>query len=153
MIRFFLALVLFPVLVLGQATSEAEEAIAEAGLGFLHRQEIAANRCDRIFLAAGKKEEARLVAQHEKFRLKFRDNFARFEGVHKRKFQRLHGKNWKELMDAEYDVRTRIFSRTIQMAFATCGKLSEELALRIDRPWGYIQAILNDVVQRGRARQ
>ena len=151
MIRLFLALVFFPALVLGQATSEREEAIAEAGLGFLHGQEIAATRCDRIFLAAGKKEQARLVAQHEKFRLKFRDNFTRFEAVQERKFQRLHGKKWKKLLDAEHAVRTRIFSRTIRMVLATCGEFSAELALRIDRPWGYIQAILDSVVQRGRA--
>lgn len=153
MIRLFFALVLFPALALGQATSETEQAFAEAGLGLLHGQEIAAGRCDRIFLAAGRKEEARLMAQHEKFRLKFRDYFARFEEAHKRKFQRLHGRRWKELLNAEDDVRTRILSRTIRMALATCGEFSVELALRVDRPWGYIQAILNDVVQRGRARQ
>ena len=153
MIRLFLALVFFPALVLGQATSETEQAIAEAGLGLLHGQEIAAGRCDRIFLAAGRKEEARLMAQHEKFRLKFRDYFARFEEARKRKFQRLHGKKWKELMDAEYDVRTRILSRTIRMVLATCRELSAELALRIDRPWDYFQAILDDALQRGKTRQ
>ena len=153
MIRLFLALVFFPVLVLGQATSETEEPIAEAGLRFLHGQEIAAARCDRIFLAAGKKEEARLQALHDKFWLKFRDHFARFEVAHQRKFQRLHGKKWKQLMDAEYDVRTRILSRTIQMMLATCEEFSAELVLRIDRPWGYIQAILDGAVQRGQSRQ
>ena len=126
----------------GQACITDQELLGNVAAGFWIAQRIQAERCDRYFNAVSSGEQTGQADTHTAILAKFQSGIEALKSWETASFTRRYGEMAETVHRRGLAATEERYKADIRADALTCRQFDDELAIRLESDWPYIQAKL-----------